>query len=287
MNVGEISTISATVTPSNAAEKSVSWSIDNTSVATIDQSGRVTAVGAGSATITATTTDGGYTATCNVTVKDADPGVIVPVVPVPDAVDLGLSVKWASFNIGASRPVEYGGYYQWAGTEDISDTSINLDWNNCPYHTDSNAKTGWTKYISSDNSSYLSWAGNPDDKTVLDPEDDVAHVKLGGKWRMPTRSEWKELISGCYVEWVTLNGVYGMKFTSRKEGYSDKWIFLPAAGIRSGNDLKYAGSDVFYWSSSLNTGLPNFAYYLYDASGTVGTNYNYRYQGFSVRPVSE
>lgn len=200
------------------------------------------------------------------------------------AVDLGLSVCWATCNIGASKPEEYGGYYQWAGTKDVTDASIYLGWSNCPYHTGSSSSTGWTKYIPSDRSSYWSGSGSPDNKTVLDPEDDVAHVKLGGKWRMPTYEEWAELRNNCTSEWTTLNGVKGRKFTSEKNGNS---IFLPAAGYRYSNYRNSAGSDGNYWSSSLNTDDPYDAYDLVFTSGGVGTGYDYRCLGRPVRPVSD
>ena len=205
---------------------------------------------------------------------------------VPEMVDLGLpsGILWASFNIGATKPEEYGGYYQWAGTKDVTDKSIYLNNSNCPYHTGSSISTGWTKYVPSGYSSYWSGDGSPDNKTVLDPEDDVAHVKLGGKWRMPTSAEFTELLNNCTSEWTTLNGVNGWKFTSKKNGNS---IFLPAAGYRYGDYLKYVGSRGFYWSSSLCTYYPYGAYYLNFGSGSVGTLDLNRYDGQSVRPVSE
>ena len=202
---------------------------------------------------------------------------------VPEAVDLGLSVKWASFNLGASKPEEYGGYYQWAGLEDVTDTSIYLDWDNCPYNIDSSYWTGWTKYIPSDKSSYWSGTGNPDNKTVLDPEDDVAHVQWGGNWRMPTVAEFQELDNHCNKVWATINGVNGIKFTSKK---NDNSIFLPAAGYRGIDDLYSVGSDGYYWSSSLLTDCPYDAYYMNFDSGSVYADYYYfRYDGLSVRPV--
>lgn len=203
----------------------------------------------------------------------------------PDLIDLGLSVKWASFNLGAGKPEEYGGYYQWAGTKDVTDRSIYLDWGNCPYHTGSDKETGWTKYIPSDKSSYWSGSGSPDDKTVLDPEDDVVHVKLGGSWRMPRDEEWSELRNECTSEWTTFNGVDGIMFTSRKNGNS---VFFPAAGHRYEGILEYAGSDGSYWPSTLTTDYPCFSYYVYFCEYYV-TRYHYgeRYYGRSVRPVSE
>ena len=279
LNIGETFTLSATVTPSNAAEKSVSWTSSNTGVATVDQNGKVTAVKAGTATITVRTTDGSYTATCSITVTSACP---------EGAVDLGLSVFWGTCNIGASSPEEYGGYYQWAGTQDVTSTSIYLDLNNCPYHSGSNSSTGWTKYIPSDKSSYWSGSGSPDNKPVLEPSDDIAHVKLGGKWRMPTEAEWEELINNCIWTWTTQNGVNGYKVTSKKSGYTNRSIFLPAAGYRIYDNLYLVRSNGYYWSSSLNTGYPDEACELAFGSDRVGT-YNYlpRSRGHSVRPVSE
>ena len=207
--------------------------------------------------------------------------------PEYEAVDLGLSVKWATCNLGASKPEEYGGYYQWAGTQDVTSTSIYLDWSNCPYHTGTSSYTGWTKYIPSSESSYWFGTGSPDNKTVLDPEDDVAHVTLGGKWRMPTADEFGELKNNCTWTWTQLNGVDGYKVTSNKAGYTDKYIFLPATGFRYNDHLSLAGSIGRYWSSSLDTYSPYGACGMNFDSGDVDTYGNGRYGGQSVRPVSE
>ena len=204
--------------------------------------------------------------------------------PTPTLVDLGLSVKWASCNLGASKPSEYGGYYQWAGTEDVSDLSIYLDWNNCPYHTGSNKASGWTKY----NMRFSH--GLVDNKTVLESMDDAASVALGGKWRMPTIEEWQELRNSdnCSWTWTTIDGVNGYKVQSKKSGYTDNWIFLPAAGYRDYGSLSNVESSGHYWSSSLNRGLPYNAYCMYFDSSYVSWNdVGIRSNGFSVRPVSE
>lgn len=205
-----------------------------------------------------------------------------------DMVDMGLSVKWATCNLGASTPEEYGGYYQWAGLEDVTDTSIYLDWGNCPYHTGSNNTSGWTKYITSVQVSSEPGTDSPDDKTVLDPSDDVVHVKLGDKWRMPTVEEFEELIDNCQCDWITYKGVNGYKFTSKKVGYTDKWIFFPAAGQRSGSDLELVGSYGYYWSSSLRKFLSmrGTVYGIYFHQNDVFKRYICaRYYGNSVRPV--
>lgn len=207
--------------------------------------------------------------------------------PPSGSVDLGLSVLWGNCNIGASKPEEYGGYYQWAGTTDVTDTNIYLDSSNCPYHTGSSYLSGWTKYNTQP--SY----GTVDNNTVLDPSDDVAHVKLGGKWRTPTIEEWKELTntSNCSWTWTSINGINGYKVQSKKTGLTNKWIFLPAAGFRLDNYLNNVGSIGEYWSSSLNTDRPYSAYYIiYFYSGPVDTDNRYnnnRYSGRTVRPVSD
>lgn len=199
-------------------------------------------------------------------------------------VDLGLSVKWATCNIGASSPEEYGGYYQWAGITDVSNTSIYLDWNNCMYHTGSNGSYGWTKYVPSRCSSYWSGTGDPDNKTVLDPEDDIAHVILGGCWRMPTYDEFNELLENCEREWTIYNDVEGYKLSSKKNGNS---IFLPAAGYRGGGALISAGTYGYYWSSSLNTYDQRSAYSLYLRLDDIFMNPESRYGGRTIRPVYE
>ena len=204
--------------------------------------------------------------------------------PEPSLDDLGLSVKWASCNLGASKTTEYGGYYQWAGTEDVSDTSIYLDWSHCPYHTSSSYSSGWTKYNTK--SSY----GTVDNKTVLESMDDAAAVVLGGKWRMPTDAEWSELrnTDNCSWTWTSIDGVNGYKVQSKKSGYTDKWIFLPAAGYRDDGYYLYdVGSDGDYWSSSLYTDGPHVAYGMSFVSGYFDRRYGYRYFGLSVRPVSK
>ena len=278
LSEGSSETLTATIYPSNATNKNVTWSSDRPFIATVDANGLVTTFKPGSVTITAKTQDGGYTATCNVSIN-------VTEVTDGEMIDLGLpsGIKWAACNLGASLPEDYGGLYQWAGLEDETDASTSLNWNNCPYHTGSSTSPGWTKYIPSNKSSLWSGPGSPDNKTILDPEDDVAHVKLGGSWRMPTKEDFEELIKNCTSEWIPMWGFYGRKFTSKNNGNS---IFLPAAGYRS--DFIYSeGFEGYYWSSSLNTDYPIHAYPLNFTSDGVIILYDYRYLGLSVRPVCE
>ena len=191
------------------------------------------------------------------------------------AVDLGLSVKWASCNLGASTPEEYGDYYAWGEIE----TKENFNWETYKYANGDCDKL--TKYCH--RKGYWYDLGDPDDKTILDPKDDVAHVKLGGDWRMPTNEEWTELRTKCTWIWTTQNGVKGRLVT----GPNGNSIFLPAAGFRLNTDLFGAGSYGYYWSSSLYTDYPGYAWGVYFFSATVRRGGTNRYYGQSVRPVSE
>ena len=215
-----------------------------------------------------------------------------PVTPsVPDAVDLGLSVKWASFNLGASSPEEYGDYYAWGETEPYYSSQDPLTWKEgkeAGYHWPSykwcNGEANkLTKYCPANKASYWDGAGIPDGKTVLDPEDDAAYVNLGGNWRMPTYVEWTELRENCTCSWTTQNEVDGYLVT----GPNGNSIFFPAAGLRGDADLGDAGSHGDYWSSSLYTGSPYFARGVDFYSGNVYGIYCNRYLGLSVRPVCD
>ena len=192
----------------------------------------------------------------------------------PEYVDLGLSVKWATFNVGATKPEDYGDYFAWGETEPKN----TYDWST--YKWCNGSATTLTKYCT--DGSY----GTVDNKTQLELSDDAAHVNWGGSWRMPTKAEQDELRENCTWTWTTQNGVYGYKVTSKKSGYTNKSIFLPAAGYRSISSLYGAGSYGNYWSSSLYTDYPYYAYYLYfNSSYVVWYDYYVRYYGHSVRPV--
>jgi len=191
---------------------------------------------------------------------------------IPEAVDLGLSVKWASCNVGALNPEEYGGYYAWGETE----TKSSYYWSTYK-HCDGSYDT-MTKYCM--DSSF----GRVDDKLILDPEDDVAHVEWGGSWRMPTKAEIDELVDNCSSEWTELNGVKGKKFTSNKNGNS---IFMPAAGFRRDSSLYSESSYGYYWSASLGAYYPYYAWGMYFNSSNISRHNDYRCDGRTVRPVSD
>ena len=186
-------------------------------------------------------------------------------------VDLGLSVKWATMNVGASSPEGYGDYFAWGETEpkDVYEMST--------YKWCNGSATTLTKYNTS--SSY----GTVDNKTTLELSDDAARANWGGSWRMPTDAEMTELREQCTWSWTTQNGVNGYKVTSKSNGNS---IFLPAAGYRDDRSLDDAGSYGHYWSSSLNTS-PYYAWHVYFHSGVVSRDNCWRYYGFPVRPVCQ
>jgi len=185
-------------------------------------------------------------------------------------VNLGLSVKWATCNVGASSPEEYGDYFAWGEVEPKSIYDFST------YKYCNGSETTLTKY------NYSSSYGTVDNKTTLELSDDAARANWGGSWRMPTDAELTELREQCTWTWTSQNGVNGYKATSKSNGNS---IFLPAAGYRGGSSSGGAGSNGSYWSSSLGTGRPSYAYGLLFYSDNVLRYYDFRYYGQSVRPV--
>ena len=190
-----------------------------------------------------------------------------------DAVDLGLSVKWASWNVGASAPEDFGDYFAWGET----DPKWDYDWATYKWCRGSRENT-LSKYNT--NSTY----GTVDNKTVLEMEDDAARVNWGGSWRVPTVDEIYELFTNCDSMWATENGVNGYVFTSKKPGFTDKKIFLPAADNRSGYNLNKTGSGC-YWASRISAEPYEASYFYF--SGSIGFDTNNRCKGLSIRPVCD
>ncbi len=184
-------------------------------------------------------------------------------------VDLGLSVKWATCNIGASKPEDYGSYFAWGETT----AKTTYDWST--YTLCKGSYDTMTKYCTS--SSY----GTVDNKTTLELADDAAYKNWGGSWRMPTKAEQDELRTKCTWTWTIQGNVEGYKVT----GPNGNSVFLPAAGYRYDSSLDRAGSYGIYWSSSLVSSDSNYACSLNFDSSSVCSDYGVRYGGRSVRAV--
>ena len=181
------------------------------------------------------------------------------------AVDLGLSVYWASCNVGAESPEEYGDYFAWGETTTKSS------------YTEKNNVTYGLSISELESRGIIDADGN------LTAAYDAATANWGNDWRMPTLDEIKELISQCTWVWTTQNGVKGRKVT----GPNGNSIFLPAAGCRGNTSLISAGSLGYYWSASPYSDS-YYAYYLNFRSDYYDWNYYVnRYNGQAVRPVSE
>jgi hypothetical protein len=181
-------------------------------------------------------------------------------------VDLGLSVNWATCNVGANAPGVYGAYFAWGETTTKG------------YYSDSNYPTYGLSISQLQSQGYIDSEGN------LNPQYDAARANWGGNWRMPTKAEQEELLNNCTWTWTTYNGVKGYNV----KGPNGNSIFLPAAGCRTESSLKSAGSNGFYWSSAPHESYDGFYAYIL----LFSSNYHYmngyrRFDGRSVRPVVE
>ena len=184
-------------------------------------------------------------------------------------VDMGLSVRWGTCNVGAATPEEYGYYFAWGEVE----TKDYYQLNN--YRWASSVSGMILKYCTN------SFLGNVDNKTQLEPEDDAAHVICEDMWRIPTEYEFNELIDNCSIAWTSSNGVYGLEFVSNKNGNS---IFIPAAGYYYDveKDASYFG---YYWTSSLDINDSTKArQFAFNEDGHILSS-STRYFGQTIRPV--
>ena len=189
-------------------------------------------------------------------------------------VNLGLpsGTLWATCNVGADTPEDYGDYFAWGETT----PKDYYGWDNYQHCYIYSTNAMFTKYCSN---SYYGYNGFTDDLTTLLPEDDAATDNWGGSWRMPTKEEWEELLNYTGADWTTQNGVYGLLFT----GGNGNSIFLPAAGFNYGTSgLNETGSNGYYWSSRLYQSYPDRAWIF---RFNAGMEYHERRLGGSVRPV--
>ena len=224
----------------------------------------------------------GFVSSCNDDVEETPPATVTP----PDGnatenkdtheyVDLGLpsGTLWATCNVGASKPEEYGDYFAWGEIAPNSYYSFGT------YKYSLRNYQSMTKYCT--NSNY----GIVDNKSELEPSDDAATANWGGHWQMPSLEQCKEIFNGIYTTSTstTLNGIKGVKLISKKNGNS---IFLPAAGYRADTSLHDAGSRGYFWSRSLSPDSNNEACYIIPQKGYADAlQGGPRSHGQSVRPV--
>jgi hypothetical protein len=187
-----------------------------------------------------------------------------------EAVDLGLSVKWANMNVGATKDSGFGTYFAWGEIKPKK------------YYS-------WGTYIwSKGDSQFLIKYSVSDRKTQLVPSDDAARANWGEEWRMPTVDECEELAdpAKCTWEWTTKDGVNGYKVTGKKTGNS---IFLPITGFRFYGDVQFRAINGIYWTSTLYSGNPFNAWCLEfnfsDVKVQIGKLSSNRFSGRCIRAV--
>jgi hypothetical protein len=196
-------------------------------------------------------------------------------------VDLGLSVKWATCNVGANSVMEYGDYFAWGETEPKGVYDCQA------YKWSVYGKGPWyDKLIKYCNDMAYGGGEYFDYKTILDIEDDAACVNWGGDWRMPTKEEVEELVMNCKCQYVLRkdtcgNSVYGYRVT----GVNGNSIFFPTAGFMSGSTLRGSALWGNYWSSSLSLNMPGNACFCFFNSGSMIWSVYDRQCGFTIRPI--
>ena len=192
-------------------------------------------------------------------------------------VDLGLSVKWATCNVGAQNPEDYGEYYAWGETI----TKTTYTWKNYRFRVsgDTYSDLKFSNYDPAEILDHLK-------KTVLDLADDVANVKWGGNWRMPTIANLTELANNCTFASATVNNVKGVKVTSNING---NYIFLPSNGYITGTTFKGWTSNspgARFWLA--DCAGSDKAYQQYTAESSPAVNYDQakdKFRGTPIRPV--
>lgn len=250
LGIGKTATLVATVAPSNAINKEISWESSDINVATVSNSGFVTAKAKGTATITVTSKDNPtIKQTCTVNVVNTN-GY--------EYVDLALpsGILWATMNVGATKPEAYGDFYAWGETTTYTSDNYTLNEFFLPYS--------------------------------LTSEYDVACKKWGGDWRMPTEPEFSELYGYCSGEWTNVNGINGYKFTSKKNGKNiflpAAGYFNAIGSYKDEMDCGYYWTSSLYRQKDIET-LHGQAHGVYFWKYSCLGEYLYVCLGLSVRPV--
>lgn len=273
--------LTATILPTDADLTALSWTTSNYLVATVDGTGIITGQGAGTCVITARTIDGSnLSATCQVVVAD-------PSSNTGEYVNLGLpsGTLWATKNVGATNPEDYGNYFAWGETTGYDEGKTTFSWSTYIYCNGS--QTTLTKYCQKSN---YGNNGFTDTLTELELTDDAAYVNCGSNWCMPTSEQLTELFNSSYTTatWTILDsGVRGWLITSIVSGYEGNSIFLPAAGYRSGSGYSGKNANGYYWSREILPSYPYFGRCLsFDSSTDIRpTDSRTREVGATIRPV--
>lgn len=247
LGIDETKTLTATVYPETATDKTVKWESADPETASVDENGVVKGLSAGETVIFAITVDGGKTARCDVSVLEALSG--------HGYVDLGLSVRWAACNVGADSPEEYGDYFAWG---EITPKDEYTEENVIGIDNDIISITGSEEY-------------------------DAARAIWGAPWQLPTKVQVEELLEKGEWEWTEMNGCRGYKVT----GPNGNSIFLPAAGWIQGSSLLEEGSCGSYWTGERPDLNFQYGECLsVDGKDNYLTNpWKQRFCGVSVRPV--
>lgn len=289
LNPGETITLTVTLVPENASRETLLWYSSDESVATVVD-GVVTAHKGGLAHIIVSSYYHITSAECEV------------VVPAEfECVDLGLSVLWANMNIGARYDAECGDYYAWGEIETYYSSLSPIIWKDGKesgyspdsyrwFSVDDDYRIKVLKYFPEYQEGMWDgipglYNGGPDNKLVLEEEDDIAFVTLGRGWRIPTMDEWIELFENCTWELKSRYGALGYEVCSTVDGNANS-IFLPGTNDIVGTP----GSTIWhgnFWSSSLNSEIPTCAFSGGFTDWSKGVGYSLRYGGLSIRAVKD
>ena len=233
MEQGTTARLNVLMSKRNVNSSSI-WKSSDENVVSVTDDGLIAAIAPGTCTLTVQVY--GKSAECAVTVTPHE----------MEFVDMGQGVLWATRNIGAAKPSDFGYYYAWAEIEPKEFYSWN-DYRYCSFPQ----QNGMDKYTAEGMSHQFLKADYLD---RLEPMDDIASVVSGGKWRMPTADDFKELILNSKYETVIVDGIKGIRFTSKVPGFEDRSIFMPFAGCMNGDEPKDSGSELYVWSATAGRG---------------------------------
>lgn len=277
IEAGQSRKLDIRILPEDATDRTIIWASVNPEIAYVSDDGVLHGVSWGETTIAYQTKEiPAYFQTVKVLTHCEE----------PEPVDLGLSSRWASFNLGATKPEEYGYYYAWGETEPKA--LYNVDTYKHVNHLPGYVSSMMTSLIKYNKDRDMGYNGFTDWKATLENQDDAAWVKLRGVWNIPNTRDIYELYTQCYWTFTTRNGVKGYTVT----GPSGNSIFLPLAGCINESNVTLAGRDAFYWGNQYDSGFCCDAVTMWFSEGFVEQEffeyYHYiRSKGQTIRPVTK